>query len=238
MLIFKTRIWVVAYNVETNTNINVEEIDVLRKYKYHSIFSHMNKTDYDNFLQKIEYQIDRKTFKKLITNPQKFNSYTRWNSKKKNYQLTPFCIEDHLTYINFDAIDDEAHLLKSELNSDENGCYFIEATWYTIAQQFSTDDILMILDGIHDGSNGGENTFSFNKQSIYNILKKYFIKIFPTEICSIISNYTEDIYCFDISAMFPTTKTHSTIEREDKIITVMKTNNKIQTYEEIMNYEF
>ena len=43
----------------------------------------------------------------------------------------------------------------------------------------------------------------------------------------------------DISAMFPTTRTHSTIERADKIITIMKNkNNIIDSYQDIMNFKF
>ena len=102
MSIFKTRIWLVAYNTEIGT----DDIDVLRKYKYHSIFKYMDKTDYKNFLKNIEYQIDKKTFQKLITNPRQFNSGTRWTSK--NNRITPFSIEDHLTYVNLDMINDEA----------------------------------------------------------------------------------------------------------------------------------
>ncbi len=231
MSIFKTRIWLVAYNTEIET----DDIDVLRKYKYHSIFKYMEQTDYKNFLKNVEYKIDKKTFQKLITQPNLFNSGSRWNCK--NNRITPFTIEDHLTYVNLDMINDEAHLLKSEFKRDLQGCYFIEATWFTYAK-ISIDEILMILDGIHDGSNGGENTFTFNKCFIYETLNNQ-CKKFPTEICSLISEFSEDIYCMDISAMFPTTRTHSTIERADKIITIMKNkNNIIDSYQDIMNFKF
>lgn len=229
MSYFKTRIWIVGFN----TNIDTEEIDILRKYKYHNIFRYMDKIDFDIFSQKIEYKINKQTFQKLLTNPRKFNSGYRWNSNKN--RLTEFSVEDHLTYVDLDCIEDEAHLLKSEIKYDENDCYFIESTWFSKIEKINIDDILFILDGINDGSNGGENIFSFNKQTIYNSLKK---TILPIEICSLISEYTEDIYCFDISAMFPTTRTHSSKERGNKIFSRFKTKNKLPEYEKIMKFEF
>ena len=73
---------------------------------------------------------------------------------------------------------------------------------------------------------------------MYNYLVSSWGKTF-TIICSLISEFSEDIYCMDISAMFPTTRTHSTIERADKIITIMKNkNNIIDSYKDIMNFKF